>query len=60
VVAERSRRYRKCDRDDAHDDESQEFFKGGAGLSPKTEEDAIGWEPKYAKRDSDPKREAPL
>jgi hypothetical protein len=31
-----------------------------AAISPESKEDAMSREPKYAMRDSDPKREAPL
>jgi hypothetical protein len=45
--------------DDAHYNKVRGPLEAVRPLS-KTEEDAMDWEPKYAKRDSDPKHEAPL
>jgi hypothetical protein len=59
----RSHRDRKCDRDDAHDDESQGFSKGGAVLIPEKKEDVMGrehGEPKCEKRDAEPRSSAVL
>ena len=54
MVAEKSCGFRKCDRDDAHYNKVRGPLEAVRPLS-KTEEDAMDWEPKYAKRDSDPK-----
>jgi hypothetical protein len=53
----RSRRYRKCDRDDAHDDERWGFAKDDAPLLSEMIDDAVGpkhGKPKSVKCNSDP------